>query len=117
MTVLIFLLSFGIFMLITNYSRLSEPSNQSKINQELKAELDALGPFKLVDKSTDKVDILSKEQTLIFAKVLWRHDIKMRNELRSEAIKERRSFYSGQNWPYYEQSHDRLLEDLVKGSK
>ena len=26
-TLLIFLLSFGIFMLITNYSRLSEPSN------------------------------------------------------------------------------------------
>ena len=51
------------------------------------------------------------------AKVLWRYDMKLRNEIRKEGFKERRRFYSGQNWPYYEASHDRLLEDLLMASK
>jgi len=50
------------------------------------------------------------------AKVLWRYDLKLRNEIRKEGFKERRRFYSGQNWPYYEASHDRLLEDLLMAS-
>ena len=51
------------------------------------------------------------------AKVLWRYDMKLRTEIRKEGFKERRRFYSGQNWPYYEASHDRLLEDLLMASK
>ena len=49
--------------------------------------------------------------------MLWRFELKLKNHIRTEAFKERRNLYSSQNWPYYEGSHDRLLEDLVKASK
>jgi len=51
------------------------------------------------------------------ARVLWRYDMKLRNEIRKEGIKERRRLYGGQNWPFFEASHDRLQEELLEASR
>lgn len=116
-TFLVFLVSFGIFLCITKYTRLNEPAYQTKIQKELTEDLQALGPFKLSAKGKDNAEVLTKEKTLIFAKVLLRHELKLRAEVKQEGFKERRALYDNQSWPYYEQSHDRLLESLIKCSK
>ena len=63
------------------------------------------------------MQVLSKEQTLIFAKVLMRYDLKLRQEVREEVLRERRNLFQSESWPWYEGSHDRLLEELLKNSK
>ena len=96
-TVLVFLLSFGVFLLITNYTNLMSPPVSNQLTQDLKRDLQALGPFKLTPLSLKEPEnqILSKEQTLVLAKVLWRSDLRVRDEVRKEAYKERRTLYSG----------------------
>ena len=61
----------------------------------MRADLQALGPFKLQSTTKQSPDcgILSKDQTLIFAKVLMRFDLKLRAEVRSDVLKERRNLY------------------------
>ena len=61
-TVLVFLLSFGFFLLVTNYASLSssEPAYQVKLSQEIKTDLQALGPFKLSQVNPNSA-ILSRE--------------------------------------------------------
>jgi len=61
--------------------------------------------------------VLSREQTLIFAKVLWRFDMKLREAVREEILPERRGLYKSQSWPYFEGSHDRLLQGMVRASQ
>ena len=78
----------------------------------MQTDLKALGPFKLTptsSKDEEASGVLSKEKTLVVAKVLFRYELKLKQEVRQENVKTRRSFYSGQNWPYYEEAHDRLL--------
>lgn len=53
----------------------------------------------------------------MLAKVYLRADFKLRAQIRQECLKERRNFYSGQNWPFYEGSHDKLLDTLLQESK
>ena len=67
---------------------MSEPPYQTKIQSELTVDLQALGPFKLTKR--ENKEILSKEKTLIFAKVLLRHELKLRDEVKKEGFKERR---------------------------
>ena len=87
----------------------------------MRTDLQGLGSFKLQSKGSTKSssdsEVLSKEQTLIFAKVLMRYDFKIRAEVRADVLKERRNLYQSQTWPYYETSHDRLLTELLKASK
>ena len=45
---MVFMVSFGFFMLVANYSRAPEPPYQAKIADEVATELRALGPFKLI---------------------------------------------------------------------
>jgi len=52
-----------------------------------------LGPFKLSAKGKDNAEVLTKEKTLIFAKVLLRHELKLRAEVKQEGFKERRALY------------------------
>ena len=62
-TILVFLLSFGFFLLVTNYWSLSggnEPPYQTKLSQEIKTDLQALGPFKLTQMGPDTA-VLSRE--------------------------------------------------------
>ena len=117
MMVGVFLFSFCFFMLLTNFTRLGGPTVEQSIQIELKSDLQALGPFKLVKQQGSTVEVLSKEQTLIFAKVLWRHDLKLRTEQRKHGLKERRTLHRSQSWPFYEGSHDRLVDGLLQTSK
>ena len=90
---MIFLLSFGFFILVTNYTRLGGPTFETQAANELKADLQALGPFRLNKKGKGETEVLSREQTLIFAKVLLRYDIKLKEQLRVDHVKERRNLY------------------------
>lgn len=99
---MIFLLSFGFFLLVTNYTKLGGPSFETASANELKADLQALGPFKLNTTGKDATEVLSREKALIFAKVLLRHDVKLRDQLRVDILKERRNLYQSESWPYYE---------------
>jgi len=50
MTITVFLLSFGIFMCLTNYTQLTE-QYKSTLEKEMQSDLTALGPFKLQSSS------------------------------------------------------------------
>ena len=92
--VLVFLLSFGFFLCMTNYSKLGAATPEAIEAQELKADLQALAPFKLAKKSKNSsIEVLSREKTLIFAKVLLRHELKLKEMLRLDYLKERRNLY------------------------
>ena len=40
-------------------------------------------------------NLLTKDQTLELARIIWRYDLKLRDEVRQEIFKERRQFYNG----------------------
>ena len=46
-----------------------------------------------------------------------RRQLELKAVVRQEHVEERRQYYSGQNWPFYESTHDKLLEELVKADK
>ena len=74
-----------------------------------------LGPFKLTKtKEARPRKVLSSEQTLVVMRVILRHREKLLHMDREKAQTERRGYYNNTQWPFYEQTHDLMIEDLVK---
>ena len=47
-------------------------------------------------------------------RVFMRYHLKMIDELKEKQVKERLSFYNQKQWPFYEQTLDLILEDIIK---
>ena len=52
---------------------------------------------------------MNKETTIKVFRVICTNQLKIVDEVKAEFGKEKKMFYSGSNWPYFEDAHDKCI--------